>query len=414
MNRVSRSISMAVLSITLVTISSAVHAGAPIGGGRFLIENVAALPETESAVAYNPQRGEYLVVWRAAEIWGRRVSRHGTLLGSAFRISPEGEGVRPDVSYNSATDEYLIVWHNLLGIRGQRISALGARLGGLLNIAPGIPASHYYSQPAVDYASTSDRYLVVYRYLRVSDNSSGIWAQVVTSSGTLDGSAHQVSQQSSSMMPEQPDVAYNRSRNEFLIVWQQTMGSDIDVYGRRFKLAGGAAPLGPELLVAIYLNADETAAAVAAIPTVPNEGGYLVAWEEDTGTDYNIIARTVSWDGVLGAQRNLAVTPWGEYSPAVAGSESNRQFLVTWTWIPVIAPPALMQVRARALAVDGTVLHDTVLVGGEQVFESAVAAGPTGDFLITFDDNEALDNPNRGIYGRLWGSRVYLPLVVRQ
>ena len=339
--------SIVVLSITLMTISGTVHAGASIGGGRFPIQNVAGVPETESAVAYNSQQQEYLVVWRAAEIWGQRVSRNGTLLGSAFRISPVGEGVNPDVVYNSVADEYLIVWHNLLGIRGQRISALGASLGGVLNIVPGTPSSHYYDQPAVAYASTSDRYLVVCRYRRDSDSSSGIWAQVLASSGALDGSAHQVSQQSNTLLPEQPDVAYNRSRNEFLIVWQQMVGSDIDVYGRRFKLAGGAAPLGPELLIAIYLNRDEIAPAVAAIPTVPNEGGYLVAWEEDTGTDHNIIARAVSWDGVPGAQRNLAVTPWGEYRPAVAGSESNRQFLVTWTWIPVITPPAMMQVQAR-------------------------------------------------------------------
>ena len=112
--------------------------------------------------------------------------------------------------------------------------------------------------------------------------------------------------------------------------------------------------------------------------------------------------------------RTLADTPWGEYRPAVAGSESTHRFLVTWTWVPVVTPPAMMQVQARALALDGTVLDGTVLVGGGQVFDSAVAAGPTGDYLIAFDDNEALGTPNRGIYGRLWGDRVYLPLALRR
>ncbi len=406
--------SIVVLSIMLVTIAGAVHAGAPLGGGRFLIQNLAGVPETEAAVAYNPLRQEYLVVWRAAEIWGRRVSRQGMLLGSAFRVSPEEEGITPDVAYNSATDEYLIVWHNLLGIRGQRISALGAHLGGVLNIVPGTPSFHYYDQPAVAYASTSDRYRVVYRYPKASDSSSGIWSQGLTSSGALDGAAQQVSQQSSTLMPEQPDVAYNRSRNEFLIVWQETVLGDIDVYARRFKLSGGAAPLGDEFFIANYIHVDEVAPAVAAIPTIPNEGQYLVAWEVDTGTDHNIRAMTVSWDGTLGALRTLADTPRGEYRPAVAGSESNHQFLVTWTWIPVVTPPAMMQVQSRTLALDGTLLHDTILVGGGQVFDLAVAAGPTGDYLITFDDNEVFGISNRGIYGRLWGSRVYLPLVVRQ
>jgi hypothetical protein len=153
---------------------------------------------------------------------------------------------------------------------------------------------------------------------------------------------------------------------------------------------------------------------VAAIPTIPNEGQYLVAWESDEGVDSDIEARAVSWDETLGDWRYLADTAWGEHRPAVAGSESNDRFLVTWTWVPVITPPAMMQVQAKTLALDGTPLHDTALVGGGQVFDSAVAAGPTGDFLITFDDNEVLGTSSRGIYGRLWGNRIYLPLVVRQ
>ena len=97
MNRVCRLISIMMLSITLVTISSAVYAGVPIDNGRFVIQNVAVVPETESAVVYNPQRQEYLVVWRAVEILGRRVSRHGALLGSTFRISPEGESLSRNI-----------------------------------------------------------------------------------------------------------------------------------------------------------------------------------------------------------------------------------------------------------------------------------------------------------------------------
>ena len=74
----------------------------------------------------------------------------------------------------------------------------------------------------------------------------------------------------------------------------------------------------------------------------------------------------------------------------------------------------MMQVQARTLALDGMLLHDTTLVGGGQVYDSAVAAGPTGDYLVTFDDNEVFGTSSRGIYGRLWGNRVFLPLVVRQ
>jgi hypothetical protein len=42
---------------------------------------------------------------------------------------------------------------------------------------------------------------------------------------------------------------------------------------------------------------------------------------------------------------------------------------------------------------------------------SAVASG-SGNFLVVYDDN--LGAPLIGIYGQLWGSQVFLPLVVGQ
>ena len=46
-------------------------------------------------------------------------------------------------------------------------------------------------------------------------------------------------------------------------------------------------------------------------------------------------------------------------------------------------------------------------------YEAAIAAGPSGDFLIAFDDNEVFGTSSRGIYGWLWGNRAYLPGVLR-
>jgi len=36
-----------------------------------------------------------------------------------------------------------------------------------------------------------------------------------------------------------------------------------------------------------------------------------------------------------------------------------------------------------------------------------------GDYLVAFDDNEVIGTSNRGIYGRLWGTRAYLPPTLR-
>lgn len=406
---------LALLALILA-VPAAVYGGAPVGS-RFLIQNSSGVDEVEAAVAYNSQAHEYLVVWTAEatgpvkEIWGRRVSSDGTLLGAAFRISPANDGYHPDVAYNSTTNEYLVVWETGQSIRGQIVTGTGLLVGSDFTIAAGyVHGSYHYTEPAVAYGSTSDRYVVAFRYIWDLDGTSQIQARAYLNNGSPEDNAFEVSPSSyNSKFPDQPDLAYNRSRNEFLVAWRQEYSStDHDIYGRRVKLTGGAGVQGNTLLIATSGD-DEGTPTVAAIPTVPDAGQYLVAWESDG----DIKARTVAWDGTLGARRDLATTSWTEQGPAAAGCESNQQFLVAWVWIPVVTPPAMMQVQARTLALDGALLDSTTTVGGGQVFETAIAAGPTGDFLMAFDDNEVIGVANRGIYGHFWGNRVYLPLVIR-
>lgn len=404
---------VAVVLMGLLAFPGAADAGGPQGGDRFLIYDNHAITEEMASVAYNTQRHEYLVVWQGSEIWGRRFSARGVPITGAVRISPTNEGAAPDVAYNSTADEYLVVWQSQSGVRGQRISWSGASLGGVITFQfgylppPGIDG-YYYDQPAVAYASTSNHYLVAYRYREDVDNGSMILVRDCLSDGAI-GIEVPIEGYSTMNRPEQPDLAYNRSRNEFLVVWQTFRATDVDVYARRVKMTGGVDVLGGEFYIAAFGVTDEIAPAVAAVPTTPNAGGYLVTWERSG----DIEARAVSGEGVKGEWQQLAGTGWGEYHPAVAGIESTRKFLVTWTWIPSPAPPGMMQVQGRELAFDGAPISDTVYVGGGQVYDSAVAAGANGDALIAFDDNEIFGTFSRGIYGRMWGSWVYLPLAMR-
>ncbi len=404
--RVKLMVLVVLLSVGLA-FPAATQAGGPVGGDRFLIYNAAGISEVEAAVVYNTQNREYLVVWEGNGIWGRRVASGGTPIGSAFQIS--SSGTTPSAAYNIADDEYLIVWADAPNVKGQILTGTGTKQGAAFTIALGSSGIYSFDQPVTAYASTEDRYLVVYRYNRQADSGSQIQANCYFTNGTQDTS-FDITTYSNVDLPEKPALAYNRSRNEYLVVWQRIAGADIDVYGQRVKLAGGADVLESNFPIAFQLSIDEIEASVAAIPTVPQEGRYLVAWEQDG----DIYARSIAGDMSQGSGWiPLADTPWGEYRPAVAGNEDNDQFLVTWTWIPVSTSTAMMQVQGRTLALDGTLLKDTTLIGGGQVFDSAVAAGSGGDFLVAFDDNETFGTSSRGIYGRLWGERVYLPLVLR-
>jgi hypothetical protein len=265
-------------------------------------------------------------------------------------------------------------------------------------------------QAAVAYGPGADRYLLAFRYSQLLAGSTAIMAKSIQTNGTADGLSFDVQGASTTLLPEQPDVAYNPSRNQFLVVWQETWSvGDRDIYGRRVGMAGGASALLNPFSITTSEN-DDIAPAVAAIPTVPDEGQYLVTWQ----TNQDVRARTVTGNEGLGTRRDLANTGWGEYRPAAAGCASRQQFFVVWTWVPVVTPPAMMQVQGRTLALDGAPLHDTTLIGGGQVFDAAVAAGPACGHLVAFDDNATFGSFTRGIYGQLWGNRIVLPLVVRE
>lgn len=416
----SKFIACSMLLLILLPGALNVSAGSPIGG-RFLIYDDTLVTEALPALAYNSQRHEFLVVWEAEtiatgayEIWGRRVSAYGAPLGAAFRISAEGR--RPDVAYNSTSNEYLVVWEQDRAVMGQRVTALGALQGSAFTIATGIDfLLTSCNQPAVTYASTSNRYLVVYRFQNLLNGGSAIKARSYLADGNPEGASFDITAYNESTDPEQPDVAYNRSRDEALVAWQETYPStgDLDILARRVAFTGGAAPLDAPFYI-ISTTTDELLPAVAAIPTAPDQGQYLITYQVDPDTiNHDIAARAVSGTGAVGAQYTLANTGWSELRPSVAGCESNRQFFVTWVWIPVSTPPAMMQVQARNLALDGAPLLPTSTVTGGQVFDAAVAAGAACNLLIAFDDNATFGSFTRGIYGQHWGERVYLPLVMR-
>ena len=51
-------------------------------------------------------------------------------------------------------------------------------------------------------------------------------------------------------------------------------------------------------------------------------------------------------------------------------------------------------------------------MGRELTLAGILAAGPTGDFLVPYDEAGLFGGVD--IWGRLWGRRIYVPLVIKQ
>jgi len=380
----------------------------------------------DPAVAYNTQRQEYLVVWwndrpGCDDIFGRRVSANGAPLGSRFPIANQCPGERwyPDVTYSTQRNEYLVVWGYSATpttppfcIRGQRLETTGNTIGSVIDITDCSSTTNYGFSPAVAYASTEDKYLVVWSGRASSATSLNVMGQVVANDSSLIGGNFTIAQGDAFFSHEYPDLAYNHRRNEYLVAWQRRVPSTtyVDIYCRRVQ--GNGTPMSP---ASTEIMADSTPSyypAVAAMPSFTSNGQYLVVWEDAyTPSDRNIEGRLMSGDGTYYSNVfYVAVGGRDVVNPAVAGNERTQQYLVTWTY--------LSSGYGGNYGIEGTAVSTTGEVGEEEWIDgnwadhSAVSSGPNGDFLITFDEKWDWVS-KRGIWGMLWGNRVYLPLVRR-
>lgn len=395
----------------------AASASGPIGSA-FVIR-ADSEQEVYPALAYNSQREEYLAVWyndRAGcdDIRAQRVSRNGTLVGGPFYISAGCNDDRryPDVAYNSKHNEYLVVWEHYDGlwynIHGRRVSGTGQVLDTTDIVI--ISGSNMLTpaNPAVAYAYTSDKYLVVWQEAFHPTITTSIVGQVVSSSGSLDGTSFTISQDPSGSPRREPDVAYNRHANRYLVVWQQKAGALWDIHGQ--QVHGGGGLYQSDITIAYYTKSS-TAPAVAAIPTTPTNYKFLVVWELlYAPNDRDIFGRLVAEDGTPGTDFWISwANGLDESSPAVAGTESNLQYFVVWRHpLGVVDKP----IRGRAISHGGALVGQVAEFSGVNADYPAVAAGPVGDFLVAWQDQPVFAT-NTNIYGQLWGNRVYLPMILK-
>ncbi len=320
------------------------------------------------AVAYNPAADEYLVVWEGddvldeREIYGQRVdAADGSEIGSDFRLSdmgPEGnidfDAHSPEVAYNPAANEYLVVWEGddvIDGeseIYGQRIDATGAEVGtNDVPISDMGPAGNARS-PAVTHNPVALEYLVVWEAVEVVNGENEIYSQRVDAAGAEVGPNDF---RLSDMGPEgdskfgavNPAVASNVASGEYLVVWagDDVVNGENEIYGQRVDAAG--VEVGPNDVRLSDMGVETSAAFDAFSPAVahnPVAGEYLVVWWGDdavngefeiygqrlrasNGTQIGVDIRISS----MGLEGSVA---FSAFDPAVANNPVDNQYLVAW------------------------------------------------------------------------------------
>jgi hypothetical protein len=286
----------------------------------------------QPAVAYNATNDEYLVVWMynangdgsTYEIWGRTVAWNGGYMNPEFQIItwPNRTFWTPRVAWNSYRNQYLVVWsaHETATLTPTDVSnallaADGTKLFGTIIVSADQP-----HQPDVTYNVATDEYLVVWRSMWTPGDGdiraarlAGDAATVVNPPGELVVSALAEDQ----MLP----AVTTNQQHRYLVVWQHAYPSppyDWDIRGQELDVTGNL--VGNEIDFANSAD-DETAPQVVARPGFGRE--YLAVWQRTTSSGEAIWAATWGDAGTTYYGEIAAAAFWNNESPAVAAGRPS-------------------------------------------------------------------------------------------
>ncbi len=358
--------------------------------------------EYSPSIAYNSIHDEYLVVWHDVYdvVHARRVSSTGLLLNS-FEVSTSLHGgLEASVAYDPGGDRYLVTWtYDYSGnatdydIYGRFIPWDGPS-PGLIDF-PISSATTNQWRSSVAFGSTADAYMVVWMSERPGTGSE-IFATRVSAdgSGLVDSSPIASGDEDR----DYPDVAYDSTRNEFLVTWDVDTAAGGDIYALRLSAAG--ATVGGEFGIADFPS-DERIPSVASCGAADQ---YLVAWESDQdtgGVDRAIYARYVDGKGVAGNIHLIDDTTALEEAVELSCDATGQEYFLAWQTLYAAIQPAF-GIWGRVAHPDEVLDPSFAIVQPGLNFgrtEPAVGGGET-KFLIAWEHDTGFI-PNRNIWGLL-------------
>lgn len=240
--------------------------------------------------------GGFVVVWDTLlppgsvpdtpQVMARRFNSAGAAVGAPIKLNTGLVlGERPDVCVNTA-GQIIAVWTtvdafrpfepSMLGLSMRRLSPAGAPLAGEEIV---VPAAGNYLQPAIS-CGTGSTFVIVWHGNQVpAQEGTDIIGQRFSRLGRKVGAAFRIN---TAVTGEQRNPAISHdAKGNFVVVWQESTGSDLGIFGRRYTAAG--APAGAQFEVVTVLHPRYLDAQVAHIGTT---GNFVIVWQDSTRTIY--------------------------------------------------------------------------------------------------------------------------------
>lgn len=267
----------------------------PISGmQQFSISNWGA-NQRHPKVAYADGQKEFTIVWWndystvPINISGRRMKAvDGSFVspGSDFTISHDTEvRIYPRIAYNSARNEYLVVYDNEQDVFATRFNGAGQALSGGEFVIAGWPGEEIY--PSVAACQETDQYLVAWQ-----NNQPDIYVRFVKGDGTVDGGPLHLDY--TSLEETEPQVGCNAAGNQFLVVWEQqfTVNAGLES-GSRGQLINTDKTVG--LFFVIKSPPGNPFAGSSKPAVVGGKNQYMAVWQHSDGSvDSDIHGRLIT------------------------------------------------------------------------------------------------------------------------
>ena len=374
---------------TCIVISLSAAAVSATALGPEIVVSALDNEQGAQAVAFAEGPDEYLVVWHNLwgggyyDIYAQRISAEGVLLSGFSIASVPNDSFMPAVAYDPTRDRYLVVWSYDFSGDGSDVDLRG-RFIPRLGPDPSLTQFTIDSDPnnqllaKVEFALAQDEFMVVWTDLGNLNPPKVIARRVFADgSGFPDG---RFSVSSGTLSRLEAEIAYNPARNEFLIVFPAWVGPPVDNYEiHAVRLTAAGFILGGGEFEIAAMQSDDLQPVVASCRELD---GYLVAWQS---YEPDIYARIVSGEGLVdGPPIHIEDSLNPDVSPDVACSLDGIGYLVAWQTEYVLGLDGVWARSVMANHVAGTMFE---VVSPTLTSESTypVVAGGAGGFMITWE-----------------------------
>jgi hypothetical protein len=404
-------VALSLLAGVLVPSTAAQSILAPPMGDDIIIsarENNEATP----AVAYNWKHDEYLVVWQnifgtwgEGDIRARRVTGHGVVTDEFTIATDPSSRAEPAVDYDPVNDRYLVVWSHYVGGGLSPSWDIAGRLVPWDGPDPNLKEfticdwNGDQGHPAVAYGRTQEEFLAVWQSHPDAAAPWFIGGRRIKADGTTSPNSWIIANDSVDHYIN-PDVAYNLARNEYLVTWDAE--SWHHVYAVRLR-GDGVELGGGKFWVHQYANC-ETTPAVAACETANQ---YLVVWNQcpPTGWD-DIYGRFVDGVGVPDPAGEFEIhkTDSSEDEPDVACNAPEQKYLVVWEQGFTTLQPGIWGKEVWANKTTDWAFQIQSSTSTDMRETPALASGAPGPYLVAWSHTRGGGNYLMDIHGRLVGN----------